>query len=82
MPEEQIVSRQLGVGECVLLHNWLMHPSDVNRTDTPWRGLSVCHLDTQSRKLANQESCPTMFGKGALDPDTLEKQAAVLRGFR
>ena len=24
----------------------------------------------------------TMFGKGALEPDTLEKQAAGLRGFR
>jgi hypothetical protein len=36
---------ELEPGESVLLHNWLLHASDVNRTDVPRRAYSVCYMD-------------------------------------
>ena len=36
-------------GECALLHNWLLHSSDVNHTDIPRRAFSVCYMDAQTR---------------------------------
>ncbi|HEY3330369.1 MAG TPA: phytanoyl-CoA dioxygenase family protein [Capsulimonadaceae bacterium] len=36
---------ELEAGESVLLHNWLMHRSDVNGTDIPRRAFSVCYAD-------------------------------------
>jgi phytanoyl-CoA hydroxylase len=28
-----------------VFHNWLLHRSDVNRTDQSRRGFSVCYMD-------------------------------------
>ena len=36
---------ELQAGEAVLLHNWLLHRSDTNRTDIPRRAFSVCYMD-------------------------------------
>ena len=33
----------------VLLHNWLLHRSDVNRTPIPRRAFSVCYMDGRTR---------------------------------
>lgn len=32
-------------GEVIVLHNWLLHRSEVNRTSHPRRGFSVCYID-------------------------------------
>lgn len=45
---DRTVFLELGAGEVVLLHNWLMHSSDVNRTPTPRRGFSVCYMDART----------------------------------
>jgi hypothetical protein len=42
---EDVVYLELKPGEAVLLHNWLMHSSDVNRTPVSRRGFSVCYMD-------------------------------------
>jgi ectoine hydroxylase-related dioxygenase (phytanoyl-CoA dioxygenase family) len=42
---EDTVYLELEPGEAVLLHNWLMHSSDVNRTEVSRRGFSVCYMD-------------------------------------
>jgi phytanoyl-CoA hydroxylase len=42
---EDSVFIELEAGESVLLHNWLMHRSDVNRTEIPRRAFSVCYMD-------------------------------------
>ncbi|MHB8637494.1 MAG: phytanoyl-CoA dioxygenase family protein [Fimbriimonadaceae bacterium] len=42
---ENTVYLELGPGEAVLLHNWLLHSSDVNRTEVSRRGFSVCYMD-------------------------------------
>jgi len=48
-PEDRIVYLELEPGESVLLHNWLLHRSDVNKTETSRRGFSVCYMDARTR---------------------------------
>ncbi|MCL4506378.1 MAG: phytanoyl-CoA dioxygenase family protein [Chloroflexi bacterium] len=64
---EKIVNLELGAGECVLLHNWLLHASDVNHTDIPRRAYSVCYMDANTRSMNNGQYA-LVFGKGALEP--------------
>lgn len=40
---------ELAPGEAVLLHNWLLHASDINATDNPRRAFSVCYMDARTR---------------------------------
>lgn len=40
---------ELEPGEVVLLHNWLLHRSDVNRTPVSRRAFSVCYMDGRTR---------------------------------
>lgn len=56
---------ELAAGEAVLLHNWLLHASEVNHTDIPRRAFSICYMDgaTQSRSGA---VFSRIFGEGAL----------------
>jgi hypothetical protein len=51
----------------VLLHNWLLHSSDVNQTDQSRRAFSVCYMDgrTQSSE-ADALPYSIVFGNGAL----------------
>ncbi len=51
---------ELEAGEAVLLHNWLLHSSDVNRTDRPRRAFSVCYMDARTRTTAG-EGFPVIF---------------------
>jgi ectoine hydroxylase-related dioxygenase (phytanoyl-CoA dioxygenase family) len=46
---EKAVYLELAAGEAMLLHNWLLHASDVNQTDIPRRAFSVCYMDAQTR---------------------------------
>jgi len=47
-PPEKVAYLELAPGEVVLLHNWLLHSSDVNRTETSRRGFSVCYMDART----------------------------------
>lgn len=42
---ENIVFLELEPGEVALLHNYLLHASDVNHTDISRRAFSVCYMD-------------------------------------
>lgn len=44
-PKEKIVYLELNPGEVALLHNWLLHSSDINHTDISRRAFSVCYMD-------------------------------------
>jgi ectoine hydroxylase-related dioxygenase (phytanoyl-CoA dioxygenase family) len=46
------VHLEVPAGEAVLLHNWTLHASEVNRTPIARRAFSVCYMDarTQSRR--------------------------------
>ncbi len=69
LEREAPVPLELAAGEVVLLHNWLLHSSDVNRTEGARRAFSVCYMDaaTQARNGANY---PVIFGQGALSLST------------
>lgn len=56
---------ELPAGEAVLLHNWLLHSSDVNRTEGARRAFSVCYMDAET-VAQNGETYPVVFGDGAL----------------
>ena len=58
---------ELEVGEAALLHNWLLHGSDVNKTDIPRRAFSVCYMDAAT-KSERGNAYSIIFGKGALSP--------------
>ena len=44
-------------GEVIVLHNWMLHRSEVNSTPNPRRGFSVCYIDaaTSLHSVAPQE---------------------------
>lgn len=52
---------ELAAGESVLLHNWLLHASDVNHTDVSRRAFSVCYMDARTQA-ANGEEYGVVFG--------------------
>lgn len=61
---------ELEAGEAALLHNWLLHGSNVNTTDRPRRGFSVCYMDAATRSESGT-TFSTIFGEGALSPESL-----------
>ena len=64
--KEKIVHLELKPGEVFLLHNLLIHGSDVNNTDIPRRGFSVCYTDARTRTLKEGSTFPVIFGESAL----------------
>lgn len=78
--ESAVVPIELAPGEVALLHNWLLHASDINHTDIPRRGFSVCYMDAATQDLRPIEErshiyeggdYPVIFGQNALSPATL-----------
>jgi len=59
-PAERVKMIELQPGEVVLLHNWLLHASDVNRTDVSRRAFSVCYMDGRTRSNRGQRF-PVIF---------------------
>ncbi|MBA2482684.1 MAG: phytanoyl-CoA dioxygenase family protein [Planctomycetes bacterium] len=58
---ERIVHLELDAGESVLLHNWVLHRSDVNRTDRPRRAFSCCYMDGRTRQRTSGTTYPIVF---------------------
>lgn len=71
-PDDKIEYMELGPGEAVLLHNWLIHRSDVNQTDLPRRGLSVNYVDARATHIASGKGYPMIFGENALRVEELQ----------
>jgi phytanoyl-CoA hydroxylase len=68
----------LEAGECVLLHNWLLHASGVNRSSIARRAFSVCYMD--GRTLTDKSeptNFPVIFGEGALKVEQLQAAKAL-----
>lgn len=61
---------EVEAGEVVLLHNWLLHSSEVNKTDIPRRAFSVCYMDAAT-KSSRDETFSIIFGQDALRPELL-----------
>jgi hypothetical protein len=60
--EEDSVYVELKPGEAVVFHNWLMHRSDVNRTDQSRRGFSVCYMDARTVAKNGEKYTPLFHG--------------------
>lgn len=61
------VRLELEPGEVVLLHNWLLHASDRNRSAQSRRAFSVCYMDASTRYTNGEPTdFPVIFGEGAL----------------
>ena len=67
-PEDRIVDLTMEPGEVVILHNWLLHRSGVNRMDIPRRAFSACYIDARTRS-SRKSSFSMIFGDGALIPE-------------
>ena len=76
-PPEKVEMLELGAGEVALLHNWLLHASDVNRSGQSRRAFSVCYAHGETRARGADRGFPLIFGPGALEPDRLRSTAAA-----
>jgi len=61
---DRIVLIELEPGEVVLLHNYLLHASDVNRSAQSRRAFSVCYMDATTLKNGEAGKFPAVFGVG------------------
>lgn len=57
-------------GEGLLLHNRLLHTSEVNRTGEPRRAFSICYVDGRATS-PRSELFPVIFGEDALKPENV-----------
>jgi phytanoyl-CoA hydroxylase len=60
-PPEKVVHLELKAGEVAILHNWLLHASDVNTSDISRRAFSVCYMDGNTRDTRGKETFPGIF---------------------
>ena len=67
--DDRIVHVELKQGEVVILHNYLLHASDINRSSQSRRAFSVCYMDAATLANEKPNSFPVAFGKGALSLD-------------
>ena len=72
---ERIVHLELAAGEVALLHNWLLHASDVNRSPGSRRAFSVCYMDAATQSRGGQRF-PAIFGADAMVPGNSATQLA------
>jgi len=66
--EDRIVHVELEPGEVVILHNYLLHASDVNRSGQSRRAFSVCYMDAATLQNGAPNPFPIAFGERALHP--------------
>lgn len=60
-PPDKVMNLELAAGEVVLLHNWLLHASDVNHSEQSRRAFSVCYMDARTARVNSGETYPTIF---------------------
>ena len=65
---------ECSAGHAILLHNRLLHTSDVNPTSDPRRAFSVCYMDGRAKD-DKDTKFSMIFGEGALHPETLGMEA-------
>lgn len=66
-PPERRIHLEAEAGEVIMMHNRLLHGSDVNRSDRSRRAFSVCYMDARTRA-DDGRPFPVIFGPGALRP--------------
>lgn len=74
---EKVVHLELEAGEVALLHNWVLHASDVNRSDQSRRAFSACYMNAATIVKKTGKTYPIVFGEGALKPETVGLHAVA-----
>ncbi|MCJ8331738.1 MAG: phytanoyl-CoA dioxygenase family protein [Lentisphaeria bacterium] len=64
--DEDRVYLELEAGEVMLLHNWLLHSSDTNKSADSRRAFSVCYMDHDTMEKGEAISYPVIFGENAI----------------
>ena len=77
-PNEAIEYLELEPGEGLLLHNWLLHRSDINHTAIPRRALSVCYMDGRTLNTLTGTRFPIVFG----EPENTDSALPFLQGIK
>lgn len=57
---------EMAPGECVLMHNWLLHRSDKNHSAQSRRAFSVCYMEAETVS-SNGEQFTSMFHSNAAE---------------
>jgi len=73
---DRIVYIELEPGEVVLLHNYLIHASDINKSSQSRRAFSVCYYETTTVVHGGQNTSPVAFGPNALKPEEMAQKPA------
>jgi len=60
---ERIVYVELEAGEVMLLHNYLLHASDINRSSQSRRAFSVCYMEAATLENGTSGKFPAVFGQ-------------------
>ncbi len=60
--QEDVVHLELEAGQVMLLHNWLLHASDGNRSAQSRRAFSVCYMDAATADRSAGAGYPVIFG--------------------
>ena len=65
---DKVEMLELAEGEVALLHNWVLHASDVNRSNRSRRAFSVCYMDaaTVDTRKKGLASSSVIFGRDAM----------------
>ena len=74
--KDQIIDLIVPAGEAVLIHNWTLHRSGINKTDNPRRAFSIAYMDAATRSVKSGQTFPVIFGDRPLPSP--EKQLGTL----
>lgn len=77
-PPEAVINLEAEAGEAILLHNFLLHRSGTNATESARRAFSVTYMDAATRTLDTGQPFSVVFGAQALDPATVRGKPAEL----
>ena len=59
---KEIIYLELKPGDLAILHNHLLHASDINTTDSPRRALSICYMDGNTKhKIESEKKYTFLF---------------------
>jgi hypothetical protein len=65
-PASNVVHLEAEAGEVLLLHNYLLHASDLTTNGRSRRAFSVCYMDGDTRDTKLDVTYPVVFGENAL----------------
>ena len=75
--DAEAVFLELEAGEVALLHNWLLHASDINHSDRSRRAFSVCYMDAATAYTDGRPTTfPVIFGEDELSTGDLKTAPA------